>query len=167
MKNLTTLLIAAALAVAACSLPAVDQRNLSISRDATQKIGNGDTVFLGNYTIYSAGTKENPTALLFDFKRDDYDIAIRLWGEPLGEKEVEYTIHRLHEQYKDPEWRFLRFEPRALTVINRKGEKVGYIYTSLDSVPMKRYQDGTVKVYRPMPLPHDGNGNDREVRDPA
>ena len=157
------MVIVTALLVAACSLPAVDSRNLSVNRDVTQKVKNLDAIFFRDYTVYSAGTDENPTALLFDFKGDDYDIAIRFWGKPLGDKELEYAIYRLDEQYKDPEWRFLRFEPRALTVINRKGETVGYVYTSLDSVLMKRYQDGRVKVDRPMPLPQGGNGNDHDA----
>lgn len=163
MNKLATMLVATVLVIAACSLPAVDKENLSVNQEITQNIRSLDITFFRDYTIYSAGTKENPTALLFDFKGDNYDIAIRFWGTPIDGKELEYAIYRLDEQYKDPEWRFLRFEPRALTVLNKKAERVGYVYTSLDSVLMKRYQDGRVKVDRPMPLPRGGNGNERDA----
>ena len=158
MKKLAVMITLTALTMVACSLPIVGKANLPINQEVSQRIRNFNMTFFSDYTIYSAGTKEYPTALLFDFKGDDYDIAITLWGTPLGEKELEYAIYRLDQQYKEPEWRFLRFEPRALVVTNRKGEGVGFVYTSLDSVPMKRYQDGRVKVYRPMPLPRDGDG---------
>jgi hypothetical protein len=126
------------------------EKNLSVNQEVTAKIRALDQAFFQGFDVYFSGaSKEVPTALLFDIK-DDYHLPSPLWGKPLTDEEVVYTIHRLHDQYLSLEWD-IPFEPRALNIVNSKGETLGYIYTGVRDVTMDRKKDGRVTVFRPNP----------------
>ncbi|OGP55149.1 MAG: hypothetical protein A2Y65_11130 [Deltaproteobacteria bacterium RBG_13_52_11] len=131
-------------------------KNLSVDPEVTAKIRALDRGFFKGFDVYSAGTDENPTALLFDIK-DNYQIADRLWGKPLTEEEVVYAIHRLDDQYVNRHYD-IPFEPRALTIVNVKGEVLGYVYTGMIYVLMDRKKDGRITVYLPTPQQYDRGG---------
>jgi len=164
MKSTAVCMVAAALILVSMHTTTGLARNLSVNPEVTAKIRAEDKEFLKNFDVYQAAVLENPTALLLDPK-DEHKIASRLWGEPLKEEDIVYAIARLDDQYLDPEWR-LSFEPRALNVVNRKGEVVGYLYTSLNKVFMNRKKDGRVTVFVPTYLPRDDGDdeNDAEFR---
>jgi hypothetical protein len=103
--------------------------------------------FTQDFDVYAAEMLEAPTALLFD-KKDGYHLPIRFWGEPLSHEEIVYAIKRLDQQYENRSYG-LPYEPRALKVINRKNEVLGYVYTSVNTVRMDREDDGRVTVYPP------------------
>jgi hypothetical protein len=124
-----------------------EERNLGINKDVTAKIRGLDRAFFQGFDVYSAGEVETPTALLFDIK-DDYHLPSRFWGKPLTEEKIIYAIHRLDDQYVDRTWD-MPFEPRALNIVNRKGEVLGYVYTGKTHVKMDRREDGQVTVFRP------------------
>ncbi|HEX15823.1 MAG: hypothetical protein DRG33_00280 [Deltaproteobacteria bacterium] len=130
--------------------------NLSIDQEATKKIASGDPSFLGGFEIYRAGVKEAPLALLLDRKGDGHNIASYLWGASLGRDEILYALRRLEEQYMEPSW-CLPLPPAALRVVNRKGEVLGYVYTSLRQIFMERKGE-EVKVFLPDHSPCDGDG---------
>jgi len=137
-------------------------KNLAVSKDVTAKIRAFDRKFFKGFDVYPAGVKEAPTALLFDIKggcslpcrvsekplTQDLIAEGRIWGPPLSEEEIIYAIQRLDDQYNGHFWK-IPFEPRALNIVNLKGEVVGYVYTGLDSVLMDRKKDGSVIVYPP------------------
>jgi hypothetical protein len=131
-------------------------KNLSVNPEVTAKIRAFDGEFFKGFDVYSAGTGENPSALLFDIK-DDYHLPSRFWEKPLSEEEIIYAIHRLDDQYIDRKWD-IPFEPRALNIVNRKGEILGYIYTGMMDVMMDRKKDGRVTVFLPTPQLHEGYG---------
>jgi len=131
------------------------EKNLGINKAVTAKIKAFDRQFFQGFDVYSAGVKEAPTALLFDIK-DDYHLPSRFWGNPLSEEEIVYAIHRLDDQYIDN--KTIPFEPRALNVVNLKGEVLGYCYTGLNSVLMDRTKDGRVTVFPPTAQSPDGGG---------
>lgn len=125
-------------------------KNLSVNQEVTAKILALDQAFFQGFDVYLAGqSKEAPTALLFDIK-DDYHLPSPLWGKPLRDGEVVYAIHRLEDQYLSREWD-IPFEPRALNIVNSKGETLGYIYTGVRDVTTDRKKDGRVTVFRPKP----------------
>ena len=101
------------------------------------------------FDVYAAEKLEAPTALLFD-RKDDYHLPSRFWGEPLSQEEIIYAIKRLKDQYINA-GSALTFEPRALAVVNLKGEVLGYVYTSIRSnkIVTERKEDGQVKVFPP------------------
>ena len=123
------------------------QKQLGINKEVTAKIRSLDRTFFDGFDVYSAGTTENPTALLFDMK-DDYHLATRLWENPLTEEAIIYAIPRLDDQYRSRKYAIL-FEPRALNIVNAKGEILGYIYTGMMHVLMDRKKDGRVIVFHP------------------
>jgi hypothetical protein len=123
------------------------EKNLGINKEVTAKIRAFDREFFTGFDVYSAGVEEAPTALLFDMK-DDYHIPSRFWGKPLNEEEIIYAIRRLDDQYISRQWD-IPFEPRALNIVNRKGEVLGYVYTGLTHVLMDRKEDGRVTVFPP------------------
>jgi len=139
-------------------------KNLAVSKEVTTKIRAFDRKFFKGFDVYPAGVKEAPTALLFDIKggcklpckisktalAKETMATAKAWGPPLSEEEIIYAIQRLDEQYNGRFWK-IPFEPRALNIVNVKGEVVGYVYTGLDSVLMDRKKDGTVIVYPPTP----------------
>jgi hypothetical protein len=125
-----------------------EEKNLWTNKEVTAKIRTYDREFFKGVDVYSAGVKEAPTALLFDIK-DDYHLPTRFWGGPLSEEEIIYAIERLEDQYNDRTWN-IPFEPRALNIVNLKGEVVGYVYTGISSVSMDRKKDGGVTVYPPI-----------------
>jgi hypothetical protein len=126
------------------------EKNLSVNQGVTAKIGALDQAFFQGFDVYFAGAStEVPTALLFDIK-DDYHLPSPLWGKPLTDEEVVFAIHRLDDQYLSREWD-IPFEPRALNIVNSKGETLGYIYTGVSYVAMDRKKDGRVTVFRPNP----------------
>ena len=146
------LIIAVFIMVLAVSMSIVgpaggQERNLGINQDVTATIRAFDWEFLQRFDVYSAGVEEAPTVLLFDIK-DDYQLPSRFWGTPLSEEEIIYAINRLDDQYVDPTWD-IPFEPRALNVVNVKGEVLGYCYTGLTGVKMDRKKDGKVTVFPP------------------
>ncbi len=150
-------------AVIALSL-AWGQVNLATNGQVTAKIKDLDVGFFKGFDVYPAGVKEAPTALLFDAKggcvlpcrvsktalSKEKVATGKIWGAPLSEKEIISAIKQLDYQYKDPVWK-IPFEPRALNIVNVKGEVLGYIYTGVDSVLMDRKKDGSVVVYPPTP----------------
>jgi hypothetical protein len=137
------------------------EENLAVNKGVTAKIRALDREFFKGFVVYSAGTDENPTALLFDIK-DDYQIADRLWERPLTEAEIVYAIHRLDDQYINRHYD-IPFEPQALNIVNVKGEVLGYVYTGLPSVLMDRTKDGRITVYLPTPQQYEGSGKDQET----
>jgi len=136
-------------------------KNLSVNPEVTVKIRAFDREFFNAFDVYSAGVEEAPTALLFDPK-DDYHLPCRFWESPLSEEEIIYAIRRLEDQYIDRTWG-LAFEPRALNIVNYKGEVLGYIYTSMSVILMDRKKDGQVTVFLPMLQQLDGDGDERET----
>jgi len=137
--------------VLGCSTVGVSSRqgeNLSVNPEVTTKIRAFDRAFFNEFDVYSAGVREEPTALLFDLKKDEYHLPSRFWGSPLSEEEITYAIERLYDQYRDTGG-VIPFEPRALNIINYKGEVVGYTYTGLIRILMDRKKDGQLTVFRP------------------
>ncbi len=126
------------------------EKNLDVNKGVTAKIQALDPAFFRGFDVYSAGEKEAPTALLFDIK-DDYYIATRFWGNPLTEEQIIYAIRQL--DYQSTDNKNIPFPPRALNIVNLKGQVVGYVYTGLNSVLMDRKKDGSVTVYPPRQLP--------------
>lgn len=120
---------------------------LSVNEGITAKIRASDRQFFEGYDVFSAGTREQPDALLFD-KKDKYRIPDRFWGKPLSKEEIIYAMHRLDDQYNSGEWNMPR-EPKAFNIFNSKGEVLGYIYTSLADILVARTKDGKVTVYLP------------------
>ncbi|RLB07723.1 MAG: hypothetical protein DRG50_01960 [Deltaproteobacteria bacterium] len=143
-------------------LSSAQQKNLSVNEEVTLKIRSFDREFFKDFDVYSAGVKEAPTALLFDLK-DDYQLPSKFWGPSLNEEEIIYAIKRLDDQYIDRTWD-LPFEPRALNIVNRKGEILGYIYTSMNAVLMDRKRDGRVTIYLPVLQPQEGDGGEWRIR---
>ena len=133
------------------------ERNLAVSRGVTVKIRAFDRDFFTGFDVYSAGTDENPSALLFDTK-DDYQLPGRHWGKPLSEEEIVYAIHRLDDQYINRRWD-IPFEPRALNIVNRRGEVLGYCYTGMTHIFMDRKKDGRVTVFFPVPEFYERGGS--------
>lgn len=133
--------------------------NLQGDPQVTQRITQGDFVFLSSFEIYHAGTKEFPVALLLDFRGDLYRIASSLWEDPIGVEEAIHAIRKMQERYQECPSCFFR-PPQALAIINTKGEKVGYIYTGLRDIFMERRRDGKVKVFLPSEVP----GRDKFLR---
>ena len=132
------------------------EKNLDVNKEVTAKIRAFDPAFFRGFDVYSAGVLEAPTALLFDIK-DDYYIATKFWGEPLSEDQILYALRQLDYQSNDN--KNIPFPPRALNIVNLKGQVVGYVYTGLNSVLMDRKKDGSVSVYPPrqralIPTPH-------------
>ena len=119
--------------------------NLSINKEVTAKIRALDQEFFKGFDVYTAGTHENPSALVFDIK-DNYTIVDRLWGKPLSEQKIIYAIHRLDDQYTNRQYD-IPFPPQALNIVNVKGELLGYVYTGATKVLMDRKKDGRVTVY--------------------
>jgi hypothetical protein len=124
-------------------------KNLSLNKEVTAKTKALDKEFFKGFDVYTAGTDENPSALLFDIK-DNYTIADRLWGRPLNEREIIYAIHRLDDQYINRQYN-IPFAPQALNIVNVKGEVLGYVYTGATKVVMDRKKDGRVTVYLIVP----------------
>jgi len=142
--------------VIALNLAWGQEKNLYVNKEVTAKIKALDPAFFRGFDVYSAGEKEEPTALLFDIK-DDYYIATRFWGNPLSEEQIVYAIRQLDYQSNDN--KNIPFPPRALNIVNLKGKVLGYVYTGLNSVLMDRKKDGSISVYPPrqqplIPTPH-------------
>jgi hypothetical protein len=123
--------------------------NLSVNKEVTAKIKALDKEFFKDFDVYTAGTKENPSALLFDIK-DNYTIADRLWGKPLNEEQIIYAIHRLDDQYINREYD-IPLPPQAYNIVNVKGQVLGCIYTGVTKILMDRKKDGRVMVYLVIP----------------
>ena len=141
------------------------QKNLGINKEVTAKIRSLDRAFFDGFDVYSAGTTENPTALLFDIK-DDYTLAVRLWQNPLTEEAIIYAIPRLDDQYREQKYD-IPFEPRAINIVNSKGEILGYMYTGMMHVVTDRKKDGRVIVFRPTLLPYESHGSIYTIQPPA
>lgn len=124
-------------------------KNLSTNKEVTAKIKALDKEFFKGFDVYTAGTGENPSALLFDIK-DNNAIADRLWGNPLTEQQIIYAIHRLDDQFINGQYD-IPLTPQAFNIVNLKGEVVGYVYTGVTKVLMDRKKDGRVTVYLIVP----------------
>jgi len=148
------------LAVFFLAIGAGSLRNLSVDEEATKRIQTRDRQFLKAFEVYSAGVREAPLALLLDRKGDDYHLPSYLWGEPLDEEEILYALERIEEQHLDPVW-CLPLPPCALRIVNKKGELLGYIYTSLREIFMQREDGGRVKVFLPEHSPCEGDDGER------
>jgi hypothetical protein len=133
------------------------EKNLGINKAVTAQIRSFDREFFKGFDVYSAGTDENPSVLLFDIK-DDFYLPDRFWGKPLNEEEIVYAIYRLDDQYISRQWD-IPFEPRALNIVNRRGEILGYCYTGMTHVLMDRKKDGRVTVFLPNPEFYEGGGS--------
>lgn len=134
-------------------------QNLSVDQRVTAKIQAFDKKFFKDFVVYSAGTLEAPTALLFD-RKDKFTLPVPLWEKPLtGEQEIILAINRLRQQSEDRSWN-IPMPLRALNIVNTKGQVLGYIYTGLetDGILMKREKDGRVAVYLPSPRRYEGGG---------
>ena len=126
------------------------EKNLYVNKEVTAKIRAFDHEFFKGFDVYSAGELDQATALLFDIK-DDNHLPSPLWGRPLSEGEIMYAIPSLDDWYNDNT--SIAFAPRALNIVNLKGQVVGYVYTFLNSVRMDRKKDGSVTVYPPRQVP--------------
>jgi hypothetical protein len=122
-------------------------KNLSADQKITAKIKASDKNFFKGFDVYSAGTQETSTALLFD-RKDQYQLPAPDWAGPLSEKEVISAIQRLSQQYKDRSW-YVPVQPRALNIVNSKGEVLGYVYTGVETIQTDLKKDGLVTVYPP------------------
>jgi hypothetical protein len=122
-------------------------KNIPVDQKITAKIKAFDKKFFKDFNIYSAGTREAPTALLFD-RKDQYRLPAQDWGGPLSEQEVIYAIKRLSQQYKERSLN-VPLQPRALSIVNSTGEVLGYVYTGLETIQMDHKKDGLVAVYPP------------------
>jgi hypothetical protein len=153
MKKPGTILIVVFLvsAVMALNLAWGQEKNLAVNKEVTAKIRAFDREFFKKFNVYSAGALTAPTAMLFDFSGDDYNLANTSWGKPLSEAEIIYAINSIDEQQTDNS--LIPFPPRALNIVNLKGKVLGYVYTGLSSVLMDRKKDGTVSVYAPSQEP--------------
>jgi hypothetical protein len=163
MKKLIIAVFIMVLAVSMSSVGPVMglEKNLSVNPGMTAKIRAVDQAFFQGFDVYFAGAStEVPSVLLFDIK-DEYQIQDRFWGTPLSEEEIIYAINRLDDQYMSGLWD-MPFEPRALNVVNNKGETLGYIYTGVSHVTMDRKKDGRVIVYLPEAQHYDGGQRDGE-----
>ncbi len=127
------------------------EKHFWLNKKVTAKIRALDREFFRGFDVYSAGGSWSPTALLFDIKGDNYHLPSPLWGEPLREEEIVKAIPYLDDQYNDN--KTIPLPPRALNIVNLKGEVVGYIYPGLNSVLMDRKKDGSVTVYPPSQEP--------------
>jgi hypothetical protein len=156
MKKLIGLSLMVFLVVAVVALSPVwgQVKNLSVNKAVTAQIRAFDQGFFKGFDVYSAGTQENPTALLFDSK-DNYTLVSQLWGRPLTEEQIIYAIQRLDDQYINRQYN-IPFEPWALTIVNVKGEILGYVYTGMTDVLMDRKKDGQITVYLPVPEQYAG-----------
>ena len=163
MKRLLSSVFVVALAGAVLALSPVWalDKNLSVDPEVTANIRAFDGAFFKGFDVYSAGTEENPSALLFDIK-DDYQLPSRYWGKPLSEEEIVYAIHRLDDQYISRQWD-IPFVPRALTIVNHTGEVLGYCYTGMTHILMDRKKDGRVTVFLPAPRHYQGGGSENFV----
>ena len=155
---ISVFLIAVITALIPSGIVAGQEKHLSVNSGVTAQIRAFDQEFFKNYDVYAAGVQEAPTALLFDLK-DSYHLPSKFWGSPLSEEEIVYAIKRLEDQYIERTWD-LPFYPRALAIVNYKGEVVGYTYTGLSSVPMDRKKDGRVTVFRPTLMPRKDHGKE-------
>jgi hypothetical protein len=126
------------------------EKNLAVNKEVTAKIRAFDREFFKGFDVYSAGELDQATALLFDIK-DDNHLPSPFWGKPLSEEEIIYAIPSLDNWYNDNT--SIAFPPRALNIVNLKGNVVGYVYTFLNSVLMDRKKDGSVTVYPPRQVP--------------
>ncbi len=164
MKRITLHLSLVILIVALIpvSSPSAQEKNLSVNPEVTARIRVFDREFFKNFDVYSAGVQEAPTALLFDLN-DNYHLPSRFWGSPLSEEEIIYAIRRLDDQYID-HTRDLPFVPRALTIVNKKGAVVGYVYTGMGTIMMDRKKDGRVIVFLPSLIPYKDDGDERYFR---
>ena len=123
-------------------------RNLSVDKGITAKIKAFDEEFFKDFDVYSAGTRETPTALLLD-RKDQYHLPAPQWEKPLvSVEEIIFAIGRVNEQYQHDRTVNIRLEPRALNIVNTKGGVLGYVYTGIETVLMDRETDGRVTVYR-------------------
>lgn len=159
-RGIIFLLVFLVSAVGALSL-ARGQMNLGENKEVTAKIKALDKEFFKGFDVYPAGGKEKPTALLFDIKggcflpckvsktalTKETMATNKIWGPALSEQEIIYAIKALQGQSNDN--KNIPFEPRALNIVNVKGEIVGYVYTGVSGVLMDRKKDGTVIVYPP------------------
>jgi hypothetical protein len=136
--------------VMALNLAWGQEKNLWVNEGVTAKIRSLDPEFFKKFNVYSAGVLDAPTALLFDIKGDDYNLPAKFWEPPLSEKEIIYAIHSLDDQSNDN--KLIPFSPRAINIVNLKGQVVGYVYTGLNSALMDRKKDGSVTVYPPCQL---------------
>ena len=125
------------------------EKNLWENKEVTAKIRSYDLDFLSSCDVYLVWVKDAPMALLFDIKDDNYNIVSRFWGEPLRQDEIIRAINNINDQYENTLIWYIPFRPRALTIVNLKGQVVGYVYTGLDGVLMDRKKDGSVIVYPP------------------
>jgi len=132
------------------------ERNLGVNKAVTAQIRALDREFFRGFDVYLAEVEMAPTALLFDIK-DDYHLPTRFWGDSLSEEEIISALSWLDVQYNDN--KTIPFKPRALNVVNLKGEVLGYCYTGLNSVLMDRKKDGSVTVFRPTAQSLDRGGD--------
>ena len=165
MKGNVTV-ISLAILVFSCSTVGVSLRqdqNLSINREVTAKIRAFDRELFKGFDVYRSGVREKPTALLFDLK-DEYHLPSRFWGSPLGEEEIIYAIKRVEDQYIEHTDMF--FAPRALNIVNKRGQILGYVYTGLLEISMNRKKDGHVTVFPPVtPEPREPKERDTIWKD--
>ena len=123
-------------------------QNLATDQRITAKIEAFDENFFKYFDVYAAGTQEEPIAILFD-RKDQYHLPAPAWEKPLpGVKEIIYTLKRMDQQYQEG-WKF-PLRPRALNIVNTKGDVLGYVYTGGESIQMDREIDGRVTVHLPV-----------------
>jgi hypothetical protein len=152
MKRMTifSLTVSIIFAVAAINPVVAKEKNLTANKAVTAKIRALDQEFFKGFDVYSAGAEEEPTALLFDIKDDEYQLPDRFWGKPLTGEEISYAIRRLDDEYLGGVW-YIPFWPEGLNIVNSKGVVQGYVYTGLGGVFMDRKKDGRTTVFLPRP----------------
>ncbi len=146
--------------VVALSLAWGQVSNLSVNKEVTAKIKAGDKAFLKTVVVYPAGVRELPTALFFDVKggcakpckvsrkelTKEEVAEANVWGPPIGYEEIMHRVKAMDAQANDQTK--MPFPPRALNIVDLKGQIVGYVYTGLPTVNMERTKD-VVVVYPP------------------
>ena len=105
-------------------------------------------IFLSILMFTQQVHRKNPIALLFD-RKDQYHLPAPAWEKPLpGAEEIIYALRRLNQQYQE-QWKF-PLRPRALNIVNTKGDVLGYVYTGVETIQMDRETDGRVTVHMPV-----------------
>ena len=124
-------------------------KNLSVDQGVTAKIKAFDKGFFKRFDVYSAGSPETSTALLFD-RKDQQRLPAGDWVGPLGEKEIGRAINSLSKQYQGRSW-YVPLKPRALNIVNSKGEVLGYVFTGAETIEtsLKLKVSGSMVAYPP------------------
>jgi len=95
-----------------------------------------ETRYEGLDASYS-GTMEKPGALRFDIKGDGIQLTGSGW-QPLGSKDAIFQIVRnMQATYRKYKGEVGALGPRLYTIMSEKNQPIGYIYSPLDTIPVR------------------------------